>query len=93
MILLVIIGISLIQFSLYYLNTKYKTKLPKLIILFTFLICYFFVFPEFFYPEPRTDGINCGMSSLGIILGFWVIGTIAGITTHIIWYVKNKKST
>jgi hypothetical protein len=55
------------------------------------LICYFLVFPKFFYPKPRTDGINCGMPALGITLGFWIFGTIAGITTHIIWYITNKK--
>ena len=93
MILLFIIAISLVQFGLYYLNNKYKTKLPNFIILLTLLICYFFVFPKFFYPEPRTDGINCGMPILGITLGFWIFGTIAGIATHIIWKIKKRKST
>jgi hypothetical protein len=42
------------------------------------------VFPKFFYPEPSTDGINCGMPILGITFGFWIFGTIAGIATHIL---------
>ncbi|MCF6297698.1 MAG: hypothetical protein L3J08_06900 [Flavobacteriaceae bacterium] len=91
MILLFILGISFVQFALYYINSKYKNKLPNFIILLILLICYFFVFPRFFYPEPRTDGINCGMPILGITFGFWIFGTIAGITTHIIWRIKNKK--
>lgn len=92
MILLFIIGISFIQFGLYFLNKKYKTELPNLIILLILLICYVLVFPKFFYPEPRKDGINCRMPILGITLGFLIFGTIAGITTHIIWNLKNRKS-
>ena len=92
MILLFILGISLVQFALYYLNSKYKTELPNFVILLILLICYFLVFPQLFYPEPRTDGINCGMPILGITIGFWIFGTIAGIATHIIWNIKQKKA-
>ncbi|MGV6832050.1 MAG: hypothetical protein ACWA5P_10895 [bacterium] len=91
MILLFIIAISLVQFGLYYLDKKYKIKLPSYIILLTFLASYFFVFPKLFYPELNRDGINCGMPILGITFGFWIFGSIAAITTHIIWKVKNKK--
>jgi Na+-driven multidrug efflux pump len=88
MILIFIIGISLVQFGLYYLNEKQKTKFPSFIILAVLLICCFFVFPRFFYPEPDPDGINCGMPILGITLGFWIFGTIAGIVTHVVWKLK-----
>lgn len=91
MILLYIFGISLIQFGLYYLNKKYKAKLPNFVILLILLVCYFFVFPKFFYPESVTGGINCGMPILGITLGFWIFGTIAGITTHFIWKLTTRK--
>lgn len=84
---LFIIGISLVQFALY----KYKTKLPNFVILLILLICYFFIFPKLFYPEPRTDGINCGMPILGITFVFWIFETIAGIMTHIIWKLKTIK--
>jgi len=93
MILLFIIGVSLLQFGLYYGNDKYKTKLPNYIILLALLSCYFFVFPRLFYPETRTDDINCGMPILGITFGFWIFGTIAGLTTHLIWKLKKRKST
>jgi hypothetical protein len=93
MILLFIFGVSLVQFALYYLNSKYKTKLPNFVILLIILICYFFVFPRLFYPEPSTDGINCGMPIFAITFGFWIFGTIAGILTHIIWKIKLRKST
>ena len=93
MILLFIFGISLIQLGLYYLKSKYGKKVPDFLILLIFLICYFLVIPRFFYPEPRTDGINCGMPVLGITLGFWIFGTIAGIVTHLIWKLIKYKST
>lgn len=84
MILLFILGISIIQLVLYVINNKYKTKFPNYIILLIILGCNFFVFPSLFYPEPRTDGINCGMPILAIAIAFWVFGTIAGIVTHFI---------
>ncbi|WP_435261848.1 hypothetical protein [Tenacibaculum sp. nBUS_03] len=93
MTIVLLIGISFVQFGLYYLNRKYGQKIPEFLILLTFLICYFLVIPRFFYPEPRPDGINCGMPVLGITLGFWIFGTIAGIATHIIWKIIKYKST
>lgn len=93
MILLFIIGISLIQFGLYYLNNTYKTKIPSLVILLAVLICYFFVFPKLFYPKPSINRINCGMPIFAITLSFWFFGTITGITTHIIWKLFKYKST
>lgn len=92
MILLFILGISVVQLAMYFLNDKYKTKLPNFVILLILLICYFLVFPGLFYPEPSPDGINCGLPILGITLAFWIFGTIAGIGTHIIWKVRPGKS-
>ncbi|PCJ95363.1 MAG: hypothetical protein COA50_09155 [Flavobacteriaceae bacterium] len=92
MILFFLIVISLLQFALYFLNNKYKNKVPDFVIFLLVLACYFFIFPRLFYPEPRTDGINCGMPILGIILGFWIFGTIAGIATHLIWKLKKRKT-
>ncbi len=92
MILLFIIGISVVQIALYFLNGKYKTKFPNYLILIFILLGHYLLFPRFFYPEPRTDGINCGMPILGITLGFWIFGTIAGITTHLIWKLIIKKN-
>lgn len=93
MILLFIIGISLVQFALYYLNWKYKTILPDFVILLILLACYFFVFPKFFYPEPKPDRINCLIPTLGITLEFWFFGTISGVVTHIIWSIKKRKAS
>ncbi|WP_299715176.1 hypothetical protein [uncultured Tenacibaculum sp.] len=92
MVLLIIIGISIVQFGLYYLIKKYRIRFPKLIILLTLLLCYFFVFPEFFYPKQEVNEIDCGMPTLGIILAFWFFGTIAGIATHVIWVMKFKNT-
>ena len=90
MILLFILGVSLIQFAVYILNNKLNTDFPSLVILLTLLLCYFFVFPRFFFPEPIEDEINCGMPALGVTLGFWIFGTIAGIATHLVWFVIKK---
>ncbi|MCK8482259.1 hypothetical protein [Psychroserpens algicola] len=92
MILLLIFGISLIQFLLNYLSyKKFKDKSISAFILIVILIGYYFVFPSFFLPEPNEDGINCGLPILGIILASWFFGTFAGITTHIVWlYWKPK---
>jgi|13_taG_2_1085334.scaffolds.fasta_scaffold10944_4 hypothetical protein len=94
MILLFIIGISLIQFRLYYLNVKYGTKVPNYILLFGILACHYFVFPELFYPDTKTIRINCGLPIFGINIAFWTLGTIAVSLTHIIWTLwKLKKES
>ncbi len=92
MILLFIFGISIIQFGVYFLIDKYKINLPNFLILLIILIGYFFAFPRLFYPEPRTDRINCGIPLLGITLGFWIFGTIAGVATQMIWKLKTRKN-
>lgn len=91
MILLLFSVISIIQLTLYYLKRKFIDKIPDLIIPTLMIICCFFVFPRFFYPEPRTDGINCAMPILGITLGFWFFGTISTAATHLIWVLALKK--
>ncbi|CAL2103654.1 conserved hypothetical protein [Tenacibaculum sp. 190130A14a] len=93
MIIPLLIGFSLIQLGLYHLNRKYGQKVPELLILLTFLVCYFLVIPRFFYPDPRPDGINCAMPTLGITLAFWIFGTIAGFLTHAIWIIIKRIST
>ena len=90
MILLFILIISLVQFTCYYLIYRYKIKIPNFVILILVLIGYYFIFPQFFYPEPRTDGINCGMPIFGITLGFWIFGTIGAFGSHILWILIKK---
>lgn len=93
MILLFILIISLVQLTCYYLTYRYKIKIPGFVFLVLVLIGYYFIFPHFFYPEPRTDGINCGMPILGITLGFWIFGTIGALSSHIIWiFIKKRKN-
>ncbi len=92
MILLFIFGVSLIQIGLYYLNDKYKTGIPNFLILLVLLLGNFFVFPKLFYPEPRTDGIHCGMPILGILFAFWTFGTITLVAIHIFWRIKKNEN-
>ncbi|PKG42811.1 hypothetical protein [Psychroflexus sp. MES1-P1E] len=93
MILALILIISLFQLTFYFLTYRYKIRIPNFVILILVLIGYYFILPQFFYPKPRTDGINCGMPILGINLGFWIFGTIGALSSHIIWmFIKKKKN-
>lgn len=85
MILLFILVISLLQLILYYVFATYKISIPAYAILLLMLAGHYMLFPEFFYPIPDPDGINCGMPILGINLAFWIFGTIAALSTHLIW--------
>jgi len=84
--------VSFIQILLYYAIKKYNLKFPKTILLILVLIGYYFVFPQYFMPEPRVDVINCGMPTMAVLLSFWVFGTIAGLVTHIVWMIKGYKN-
>ena len=93
MILILIFSISTLQFLLYYLNyRKIKKEFLSTIILFGILACYYFILPKMFYPEPRTDGINCGLPILGLTFAFWIFGSIAALITHIIWVIWKFKT-
>jgi hypothetical protein len=85
MILLVFAGTSLLQLALYFLSYRMRWKFPDFLILIIFLVLYYAFLPQFFYPEPRRDGVNCGMPILAITMVFWIIGTIAGVLIHFLW--------
>ncbi len=85
MILLVFAGTSLLQLALYFLSYRMKWKFPDFLILVIFLVLYYVALPQFFYPEPRPSGVNCGMPVLAITMAFWIIGTIAAVLTHFLW--------
>lgn len=85
MILLFIAFISFIQFLIYFIIQNYQFKIYNISILALTLIGHWMLFPQLFFPEPKTDGINCGMPLLGVLFGFWIFGTIAAIITHVIW--------
>ena len=92
MILLFFIALSLVQLSLYRFKEKFTFKISDYFILVIALIGYYFIIPPFFYPEPRPDGINCGMPILGLTLGFLFFGTISAIITHIVWVFGIKRN-
>ena len=66
------------------------SKLPQIIAIL-FLPLHFFLFPQWFFPEPSPDGINCGLPTLGIVLVFWTFGTLGILITHILWLKRNRK--
>jgi hypothetical protein len=87
MILAFIFIVSLVQLFIYYVNDRFRNKLPNWVILLIFLFAYFLVFPQFFYPEPEPgeDRFSCGLPIVGMFFSFWYFGTIAGVTTHFVW--------
>ena len=93
MILLFILAVCALQYGLYLLNESSKPKIPSVLIAILFLPLHFFVFPQLFFPPPRPDGINCGMPQLGVMLAFWVFGTLGVMATHILWTFKRKAHT
>lgn len=90
MILYFIIGVSLVQYAIYYINSRYTTKFPDFMILFFIAVAHFFVFPKWFYPELDPNGINCGVPKLATTLAFWIFGTLATCITHIVWKIKSR---
>lgn len=92
MILIFIFGVALLQYFLNVWNSKSKTKIPKFIIVLLFLIGHFFVFPQWFFPEPDPKGINCGMPMLGITLGFWIYGSLQVVLTQLFFSFRKKRT-
>jgi len=90
MILKCIILISVGQIILYLISDRLKLKYGRVIIFLSILISHFFILPQYFFPEPVQDRINCGMPVLGITLAFWFIGGGIASTTHLIYYLIKK---
>ncbi len=90
MILYFIIIVSLVQYVIYFINSRYTIKFPDSMLLFFIVIAHFFLFPKLFYPKLDPDEINCGLPMLGVTLSFWVFGTLASCITHMLWKLKNR---
>jgi hypothetical protein len=90
MILKLIILVSMGQIFLYLVLEKLDLKYGKSILFLLILIGHFFIFPQFFYPQPDSNQFNCGLPILGITLAFWVIGGSTTILVHTIYYLIRK---
>ncbi|PSR56161.1 hypothetical protein AHMF7605_22975 [Adhaeribacter arboris] len=91
MILNFIILISVSQLLLYLIIDKLNFRYGKVLILTLILVGHFFIFPKYFYPEPNSDGVNCGMPVLGITFAFWVFGSAITLLVHSIYsFIKNR---
>ncbi len=82
--------ISIVQIGLYLFLDNKKIKNGKSIAFATLLMGHLFILPQFFFPEPDPNGINCGMPVLGITLAFWVIGGGATVLMHILYFFLRK---
>jgi hypothetical protein len=81
----------LIQLTAYFLAERSKVwqKQWHILILIIFILSNFVLFP-IVYPIPDyPDGPKCGMPILGITLGFWTLGNIFTILTHLFFKAVN----
>lgn len=90
MILQFIVLVSVCQLMAYLIGQKFKVNYSKSIILTAVLIGYFFIFPSFFRPEFEPNQIRCGMPMFGIMMGFWMFGTLFALITPILFYSFSK---
>ena len=77
--------ISIAQLVLYMISNKLNVRHGRIIILVSILIGYVFLFPQYSFPIPNPDGVNCGMPILGINLAFWTFGVGLTSITHYIY--------
>lgn len=84
MILQIILAISFIQALLYLFAAVLRYKMARYFILATVFIGYFFILPQYFYPEPKPDQVNCGLPIFAINMVFWIFGSLAATLTHLI---------
>jgi len=91
MMFTLIVLISIFQVCLYLASEKTGFRYGKAITLLVVLTGYFFVFPRFFYPEPKPNGMNCGLPLVAVTLAFWVFGGGAAIFVHTLYRYWSKK--
>ncbi len=89
-ILTLIFLIAIGQIGLYLLWDKTNKKYGKSVIFLLILIAHFFIFPSYYYPEPKPGGINCGLPILGTTFAFWIVGGGATIIVHTLYYILKK---
>src|SRR5690349_10193669 len=91
MILLMILFVSFFQVVLYLLLDRTTVKKLKVFVLLLLLACHLFVFPKLFYPK-LPPGAVCGMPIVGVILAFWIFGSLITTLTHVAYlFVTRKK--
>ncbi|MCC6723210.1 MAG: hypothetical protein IT258_01780 [Saprospiraceae bacterium] len=81
----------LVQMTAYALAERSEPwqKQWRTLIFVIFMLSNFILFP-IVYPIPEyPDGPKCGMPILGITLGFWTIGNIFTILTHLFFKAVN----
>ncbi|WP_353482223.1 hypothetical protein [Haliscomenobacter sp.] len=91
MILQIILLISFIQALLYLFAAALRFKPARYFILVAVLIVYFFILPQYFYPEPKPNRVNCGLPILAINMGFWIFGSLAATFTHFLTPIEMWK--
>lgn len=87
----IILLISFVQALLYLFAAALRFKPARYFILATVLVAYFFILPQYFYPEPKPDRVNCGLPIFAINMGFWIFGSLAATLTHLITPIEMWK--
>lgn len=80
----IILLISFIQALLNLFAAALRFKPARYLILAIVLVAYFFILPQYFYPEPKPNRVNCGLPIFAINMGFWIFGSLAATLTHLI---------
>lgn len=87
---LIVIGILVFcQILLYILADRYRLGWAKPVALLLLLSLHFFVLPSLVYPAHQ-PGIKSGMTTLGIIQTFWMIGGGVTVIIHLVFWLLSK---
>lgn len=81
MILVAIICVAIIQVVGYCIFDNHQLPKLKAILVIAILLGHFFIFPKMFFPQ-LPPGPACGMPVFGVMLAFWILGSLATIVTH-----------
>jgi hypothetical protein len=88
--------IQMIAYAISENNTEWQSQWKRLL-LCLIIFSNFTLFPMIFpMPKYDSDEIVCGMPGLAITLGFWILGNIFTVLTHIFYNSISgaaKKST
>jgi len=84
-ILTVIIAVSILQVILYRIGDLRRIRYWRTIIFTLVLISDLLILPEFFYPELKPGGGNCGMPAFAIAMAFWLFGGLSAIIIHTVY--------
>ena len=93
MILGILLLGTLIESLLLYSIRKSRWRLIlSLPILIGFLLVFLYLPTPYFLPEPKEDGVNCGMPVLAVTFIFWIYGIASTVCVGVVFFFTLTKS-